>query len=61
MIVCGKNKFRKGGTRMLGEMKCAGVAGRLSRVLLEESSEQRIEGGKECAMRLSGGTGLRKE
>lgn len=40
---------------MLGEIKCSGVAGRLSRALLEEFSEQRIEGGEECAMRLSRG------
>lgn len=46
---------------MLGEIKCAGTAGRLSRALLEESFEQRLEGGEECAMRLPGGTVLRKE
>lgn len=45
---------------MLGEIKCAGAAGRLSRALLEESFEQRLEGGEEYAMRLSGGDGAQK-
>lgn len=55
-----KINFKKGGIRILGEIVCS-LRSTVSGVLLKESFQQRLEGGEECAVRLSGGTVLRKE